>query len=179
MKKCGKNCTACPYIREVKSLRINQSEWKINQSLNCEISNNVYLIECKKTNCTMEYVGETKRILKLFLAEHRGYVNNHDYTTATEEHFNSPGHSLSDQTITYLERVKSSDDLYRKEREIYFIRKFNTFYRGRMEPTTSNQQHTSNLVLVPVPVQPLNFPDCYRFRLKNAEMLLVLPTSCW
>ena len=44
MKKCGKNCTACPYIREAKSLRINSQEWKINQNLNCEISNCVYMI---------------------------------------------------------------------------------------------------------------------------------------
>ena len=116
--------------REVKSLKINQSEWKINQSVNCEISNCVYLIECQKTNCNMKYVGETKRIFKFRLADHRGYVNNHDYTKATGDHFNSPGHSLADLTITVLEKVKSSDDLYRKEREKYFIRKFNTFYRG-------------------------------------------------
>ena len=130
MKKCGKNCTACPYIREVKSLKINQNEWKINQSLDCEISNCVYLIECKKDNCDMKYVGETKRILKFRLADHRGYVNNKDETTATGQHFNSPGHSLSDLSITILEKVRSNDDLYRKEREKYFIRKFNTFYRG-------------------------------------------------
>ena len=77
----------------------------------------------------MKYVGETKRILKFRLAEHRGYVNNND-DTATGEHFNMPGHSLSDLTVTILERVKSTDDLYRKEREKYFIRKFNTYYRG-------------------------------------------------
>ena len=62
-------------------------------------------------------------------AEHRGYVNNDD-DTATGEHFNQPGHSLSDMTLTVLERVKSSDDIYRKEREKYFIRKFNTYYKG-------------------------------------------------
>ena len=77
----------------------------------------------------MKYVGETKRILKFRLAEHRGYVNNKD-DTATGEHFNMPGHNLSDLTVTILERVKSNDDLYRKEREKYFIRKFNTYYRG-------------------------------------------------
>ena len=77
----------------------------------------------------MKYVSETKRILKFRLAEHRGYVNNND-DTATGEHFNMPGHSLSDLTVTILERVKSTDDLYRKEREKYFIRKFNTYYRG-------------------------------------------------
>ena len=77
----------------------------------------------------MRYIGETSRILKFRLAEHRGYVNNGD-DTATGEHFNLPGHSLSDLSITILEQVKKKDDLYRKEREKYFIRKFNTFYRG-------------------------------------------------
>ena len=77
----------------------------------------------------MRYIGETKRIMKFRLADHRGYVNNRD-DTATGEHFNSPGHSLSDLNITILEQVKKKDDLYRKEREKYFIRKFNTFYRG-------------------------------------------------
>jgi hypothetical protein len=130
MKKCGRDCTACPYIREVKSLYINNNEWKLNKSFNCEVSNCVYLIECKKNNCKMKYVGETKRILKFRLAEHRGYITSKDESKATGEHFNSPGHSLSDLTITVLEKVKSSDTLYRKEREKYFIRKFNTFYKG-------------------------------------------------
>jgi hypothetical protein len=40
----------------------------------------------------------------------------------------------------------------------------------------NEQPATSNLV--PVLVQPLKFPDWYRFRLKNAKMLLVLPPSC-
>ena len=78
----------------------------------------------------MKYVGETKRILKFRLAEHRGYVNNLDETQATGKHFNSPGHSLSDLSIVILEKVRSSDDLYRKEREKYFICKFNTYYQG-------------------------------------------------
>ena len=78
----------------------------------------------------MKYVGETKQILKFRLADHRGYVNTQDLTKATGLHFNSPGHSLSDLRITVLEKVRSDDDLYRKEREKYFIRKFNTFYKG-------------------------------------------------
>ena len=32
MKKCGKNCTACPYIREVKSLRMNGKDWKLTRA---------------------------------------------------------------------------------------------------------------------------------------------------
>jgi hypothetical protein len=68
--------------------------------------------------------------MKFRFAEHRGYANNRDESQATREHFNSPGHSLSDMTITIIEKVKSNDDLYRKEREKHFIQKFNTFYKG-------------------------------------------------
>ena len=78
----------------------------------------------------MKYIGETKRILKFCLADHRGYINSQDESKATGEHFNSPGHSLSDLSIIVLEKVKKNDNLYRKEREEYFIQKCNTFYKG-------------------------------------------------
>ena len=60
----------------------------------------------------------------------RGYITNQDLSTPTGQHFNTPGHSLADLSITILEKVRSQDHLYRKERERYFIRKFDTFYRG-------------------------------------------------
>jgi hypothetical protein len=101
--------------------------------LRCNISNCVYLIECKKEKCNMKYVGETKRILKFRLADRRGYVNNFDESEATGKHFNSPGHSLSDLSIVIVEKVRSSDDMYRKERVKYFIRKFYTYYKGLID----------------------------------------------
>ena len=63
------------------------------------------------------------------LSQHRGYVTRNT-NDATGRHLNSPGHSLSNMNITVLERVKSRDPIYRKEREKYHIRKFNTFYMG-------------------------------------------------
>ena len=78
----------------------------------------------------MKYVGETKRIMKYPFAEHRGYVNNRDESQGTGEHFNSPGHILSDMTITILEKVKLNDALYRKERNKYVIPKFIKFHKG-------------------------------------------------
>ena len=55
-------------------------------------------------------------MLKFRFAERRDYVNNQE-DTPTCEHFNSPGHSLADMTVKKKKKVKSSDDLYRKERE--------------------------------------------------------------
>ena len=48
----------------------------------------------------------------------------------TGDHFNKPGHSISNMKITLLEKVKSTDPIYRKERAKYHIRKLNTFYNG-------------------------------------------------
>ena len=78
----------------------------------------------------MTYIGETKRMLKLRLADHCGYVRNANTDTATGFHFNSPGHSLSDLRIVAIEKSKRKNTLYRKQRETYHINRFNTFHNG-------------------------------------------------
>ena len=132
MFNCAKSCLACPYIKVSKSVKINKDKkWIFNRKLSCENSNVIYMIECQKSNCKENrYIGETKRPLKYRLAEHRGYVINKMTTYATGAHFNSPGHSLSDMKIIILEQVKIKDPQYRRERERYFINKFNTYYEG-------------------------------------------------
>ena len=55
---------------------------------------------------------------------------NHFTNKATGQHFNLPGHSLSNLRVTAVEQVKKSDILYRKEREVYFINKFDTYHNG-------------------------------------------------
>ena len=66
----------------------------------------------------------------IHLAQHRGYIQNKDISQATGQHFNLPGHSLADLMVTIIEQVKKSDTLYRKEREEYHIRRFNTLHKG-------------------------------------------------
>ena len=127
MKKCGKSCPSCPYIKEGKSIQNKNTNWKINGQLNCKSSNIIYLIECKKETCKIRYIGETERTLHERLSDHRGYVKRLIPTQTTGEHFNSPGHSLSDLTITIIEQVKKGGELYRKEREKFHIKKFNTY----------------------------------------------------
>ena len=129
MKKCGKWCTACPYVKEGKTIKIdNKQTWKINKNVSCETENIVYLIECQK--CKKRYIGESKRSLKSRLADHRGYVHRDYLDTATGAHFNTPGHDLSHLQITIIEKQKNNNDIYRKERERYFINKFNSYYKG-------------------------------------------------
>ena len=55
-------------------------------------------------------------MLKFRLADHRGYVRNQTLDKATCEHFSLPGHSLSDLSITVIEKSKLNNNLYIKER---------------------------------------------------------------
>ena len=98
--------------------------------MNCSSYNIVYLIECNKEKCKQRYIGETKRPLRTRLANHRGYVVNHHIDQATGAHFSLPGHNVSNMKITILEQVKFNNEAYRKQREKYFINKFNTLYEG-------------------------------------------------
>ena len=107
MKKCGK-CTLCPYIKEGMKLKINGAEWNINKQLNCNSYNVVYA----KEKCKQVYIGETKCMLRFRLADHRGYITNGDVTQATGAHFNMPGHSLADFSVTITEQSKTKNSEY-------------------------------------------------------------------
>ena len=131
MFKCGKNCSGCPYIKGEKSVKFGKNQkWTLNRKMTCENFNVIYMIECQKPECKLRYIGESGRFLRYRLAEHRGYVVNKLTNKPTGAHFNLKGHGLSDMKIIIIEQVKIQDVQYRKEREKYFINKFNTYYEG-------------------------------------------------
>ena len=130
MKKCKRNCLICPYVKEVKIVKDNNFTWNINNEVNCNTENVVYLIECDITNCKKRYIRETYKKLRDRICEHLGYIRTKKTDKLTGDHFNKPGHSMANMTVTILEKVKSNEWQYRKEREKYIIRKFNTFYCG-------------------------------------------------
>ena len=80
----------------------------------------------KKETCNLKYIGESERSIKDIISEHI----TKNKSQATGEHFNLPGHSLHDMEAIGLEIVYKKDILYRKERESYLIRKFNTYRTG-------------------------------------------------
>ena len=103
----------------------------INQPVNCESQNVIYCISCNKSSCKyVQYIGETKRPLKKRFSDHCYYVKKPDLTQPIGFHFNLPGLSISNMKICIVEKCSQSSDLYRKQREEYFITKFNTKYAG-------------------------------------------------
>ena len=119
MVKCGQQCSACPYIKEGKTIRFGKSTWNINKRFSCKNYHIIYLIECNKDKCRQCYIGESKIPLRNRFADHLGYVVNHHIDTATGGHFPLPGHSVSNMTVTIPEQAKINNDSYRKECEKY------------------------------------------------------------
>ena len=65
-----------------------------------------------------KHILETKRMLKLRLADHCGYVRNQTLDKATGEHFILSCHSLSDLSITVIEQSKiNKKKMYKKRKE--------------------------------------------------------------
>ena len=75
------------------------------------------MLECKKDKCRKRYIGTTGRQLRYRLADHRGYISNQVENKATGAHFNLPGHSLADLTVTILEQTRNNNEDYRREQE--------------------------------------------------------------
>ena len=67
----------------------------------------------------MNYIGQSGRMFRQHIAEHRGYIVNKNTSQPAGEHFNKPGHILSDLTVSVIEQVRSSDVLYREERTLF------------------------------------------------------------
>ena len=72
--------------------------------MNSDTANIIYLLEC--TKCAEMHIGESKRPLKEPLSEHAKYAISVIPSKATGEHFNRPGHSLSN--MKFLEQAKKS-----------------------------------------------------------------------
>ena len=54
-------------------------------------------------------------------------MNNEKLDAASGAHFDLPGHSLSDLSVTIFEKVKKNDMSYREKKVGYHIDNFNTF----------------------------------------------------
>ena len=118
------------YIKEGKYISGKKFMWKIFNILSCYSTNIIYMIECEKDDCQKRYIGFSTQEFRLRIYKHIGYVKNKNISKAMGEHFNLPGHNLSNMKFTIIEKVKSLEPLYGREREKYHIRKFNTFYKG-------------------------------------------------
>ena len=75
--------------------------------MSCSSSNLIYCITCKR--CGIQYVGQTKRALKMRLSEHFLKVTNNDPESEIGGHFNSDHHSgLDDISVHVIDFVHAA-----------------------------------------------------------------------
>ena len=131
MRKCL-NCPICPFVSEGKLVKSTATSLvvQINAPVTCQTKNIIYCITCKK--CHEQYIGTgtSERSLQKRFSEHRDYVKHEDLNKATGWHFNRKGHSVSDMMVSIVEKVFSTNEALRLERENHYINQFNTKYKG-------------------------------------------------
>lgn len=113
----GKRCHCCQRIQVATHVvsHSNNNTYKIRGNINCKSTHLIYLIECLL--CHKQYVGETSRQLSQRLSDHISCINT-SKNSAIGVHFNTPGHSAKDLTITGLECTsKTTNTEYRRIRE--------------------------------------------------------------
>ena len=113
-------CITCPSIIQ-SSMKSSSSNFQVNlnKPVNCNSCNVVCCIICDKPTCKrIQYLGETGPKFKIRFAEHLNYVRSNIVEQPTGNHFNLPGHSVSNMTTLIIE--KCSENSTRK-RTIFLL----------------------------------------------------------
>ena len=116
-------CSCCSSILEISSFSSSDGTQihAISDSFTCNSKCIIYVIQCSK--CSKQYVGQTDRLLKDRLNNHRSDVRLLK-PTAVGLHFNLPGHSfvnLSIFPIQDLSLIAPSDRLRVEQRWIHIL----------------------------------------------------------
>lgn len=129
--KCG-HCVHCANTTNTKTFSHPRSgqQIKINGFINCNVTGVVYMLICV---CGMAYVGQTKRALKVRIAEHKAAIRNNNLDYSIAKHYVLAGHGSSPHALRFvgIERVRTSErggDLIQLllKREAYWVLRLQT-----------------------------------------------------
>ena len=107
----------------------NSTVVNLNTTLTCTSSNVVYCVQCNKDKCKQIYIGYTQRELKVRFGEHKTSVNS-NLNNAIGNHFNGPGHTISNMNILGIEKVFNPGVQIIEKRESYYINKLEAEFQG-------------------------------------------------
>lgn len=128
---CQKSrCKTCSQVKTTSEFKSHSTgkTFQINQVLNCESHNVIYLISCNK--CNLQYVGKTETSLGARFSRHKTSIRlNYDKPVAN--HFNQPNHNLEDCYIIPIEQLqvrfdKKANTAALRKREDFWIEQLNT-----------------------------------------------------
>lgn len=130
---CGRNrCITCHHVSQKTNIIGPKGNFQIKQHFTCITTGVVYCIECQQ--CGELYIGETGRRLGDRFRQHVYNARKKLYNTGeVAKHFNKPGHSYTDMTVSTLLQV--SDTASRKQLESNIILRL-----GTVDPLGMNEQ---------------------------------------
>ena len=117
---CIKYSFDCNYFTSTS----NGKKFKINDSLNCNSVNLIYLITCKR--CKIQYVGETGMPLKNRINNHISNIKCKTQTTVAT-HYNLPDHSIHNVQVVGIDKIHKNREQTRKQKEKYWIEQLQTY----------------------------------------------------
>lgn len=122
-----KNCKCCLHINSTSVYHNTDksSSYLILDDFNCNSTNVIYVISCAK--CNLLYVGQTARMLKERMNNHRSDILLHK-STAVAIHFNLPAHTYSDLIITPVLDITDFDVSERLTIEREFMSRLGSIY---------------------------------------------------
>ena len=123
-------CHTCLYTSSNVHVCGPKSSTTIHERFTCKSDNIVYCISCRR--CPQLYIRETGRTLHECFGEHLRNVQKNTGGFPVAEHFNSPGHSLSDIAVRGLRRCSGASFRW-KQLEMQLI-----FRLGTMQPDGLN-----------------------------------------
>ena len=129
MFRCTSRCVTCQeHILESDSFKSHTTgaHHKIRGHITCTTSNIIYLISCRI--CGIQYIGETKNLLKKRFYGHRSTVKTQKLDTPVGRHFNLPNHSISDMILQGIEALANHRESVRLSREKMWIKRVHTIH---------------------------------------------------
>jgi len=130
-KKCPRSnhCLTCSYSKNLSEFTVTATGEKIliRQIITCNDKNVIYCIQCSK--CHMQYVGKTTSKFKDRATAHRFSVDNKK-SCPISDHFNLPGHSMSNMIFFAFEKVLKDDPFIIGARERFYIDKMEVIQYG-------------------------------------------------
>ena len=128
------SCATTQTIQHTHKSTATGEIFPITSPITCTDDFLIYNIYCRK--CTQEhpgdqdhYTGKTKDSMASRASAHRSDTRT-GKNKAVPEHFNGPGHSMSDMVFLPIEKVLNRDETLLASREEFWIRKKQSYEKG-------------------------------------------------
>ena len=132
--RCTKKDLGCELCKYSKNSNIHVSsktkiKYDIKSQIRCNDSYVIYSITCKKCP-DVEYVGQTSQPIYKRFYSHSSDITNQKIDKPVPEHFNKPGHKLSDMCFLPFEKLRKQDKTLLTVRERFWIEEKQTLKFG-------------------------------------------------